>query len=69
MGRGDGTFANQSRFNVGLGPRSIVTGDFNNDGWADLAVANKDSNDVSILLGLGNGSFATQFRIALDAFF
>ena len=33
-------------------------GDFNGDGKQDLAVANRDSNDVSILLGSGGGSFS-----------
>ena len=36
---------------IGLGPTSVVSGDFNQDGRPDLAVTNKDSNDVSILLG------------------
>ncbi len=34
-----------------------MTGDFNGDGKADLAVANKGTNQVSILLGNGNGTF------------
>lgn len=44
---------------VGLNPQAICTADFNNDGKADLAVANYSSNNVSILLGLGTGSFAS----------
>ena len=38
-------------------------GDFNGDGKQDLAVANVSSNNVSILLGDGAGSFsaATNF--------
>ena len=32
-------------------------GEFNGDGRLDLAAANYDSNDVSILLGNGDGSF------------
>jgi hypothetical protein len=36
---------------AGTQPVSIVTGDFNNDGVADLAVANEVTKNVSILLG------------------
>ena len=38
-------------------PSSVAVGDFNGDGKADLAVANRDSNNVSVLLGNGNGTF------------
>ena len=38
--------------------RSVVVGDFNGDGKADLAVAaHSDSHGVSVLLGNGNGTF------------
>ena len=38
-------------------PSAIVTGDFNDDGVADLAVANALSQNVSVLIGEGDGSF------------
>ena len=38
-------------------PRTIVTGDFNDDGVADLAVANATSRNVTVLVGVGDGSF------------
>ena len=40
-----------------LEPDSVVCGDFNGDGKLDLAVANNESNTVSILLGNGDGTF------------
>ena len=43
----------------------VVTGDFNGDGRTDLAVANQDSNDVSVLLSL-NGTFAASGPFAIN---
>jgi len=42
---------------VGKAPQSIAAGDFNGDGLLDLATVNSTSDDVSILLGNGNGTF------------
>ena len=47
---------------TGSKPQSVDVGDFNNDARMDIIVANSLSNDISILLGYGNGSFATQIR-------
>lgn len=63
LGRGDGTFDPPVDYLVGDKPRAIVLGDFNEDGITDLAVSNRGSHSVSILLGLGsagvgNGAFA-----------
>ncbi len=40
-------------------PDSVAVGDFNGDGKLDLAVANFESDTVSVLLGNGSGGFAT----------
>ena len=42
---------------VGQSPSSLATGDFNGDDKLDLAVANYASNNVSVLLGNGEGTF------------
>ena len=42
---------------VGRAPQAIATGDFNGDGHADVVTANGTSDDVSVLLGNGNGTF------------
>ncbi|MBX9258962.1 DUF4347 domain-containing protein [Desmonostoc muscorum CCALA 125] len=59
------SFAPASNFDVGSNARSVTVGDFNNDGNSDLAVANYDSDKVSVLLGDGNGGFgsATSFSV------
>jgi hypothetical protein len=42
---------------AGSGPSSVAVGDFNGDGKPDLAVTNRESNNVSVLLGNGDGTF------------
>ena len=46
-------------FVVGDRPGCMTTGDFDDDGDVDLAVSNRFSDSVSILLGDGAGSFAS----------
>ena len=70
LGNGDGSFQAAQSFGVGTNPRSVAVGDFNGDGTPDLAVANRISNDVSVLLGNGDGSFqaAQYFRAGSGPF-
>ena len=42
----------------------MAVGDFNGDGKADLAVANYGSDNVSVLLGNGNGTFQAAVNYA-----
>jgi FG-GAP-like repeat/FG-GAP repeat len=59
LGDGRGHFAPLAPVPLGDGasePVAIAAGDFGN-GRIDLAVANKGSNDVTILSNLGNGNF------------
>jgi len=44
---------------VGAGPYYVASGDFNRDGKRDLAVSNSNGGTVSILLGVGDGTFGT----------
>jgi hypothetical protein len=55
----DVSFAQPAGSPVGVGtlPRSIATADFNADGKLDMAVANGNSNNVTVLLGNGIGGF------------
>ncbi len=61
LGNGDGSFFRPSSnpFNVGTNPVSIVAGDFNGDGITDLATGNSGAGTISVLLGIGDGSFGT----------
>jgi hypothetical protein len=60
LGHGDGSFAPPIPAAVGTGPFRSATGDFNEDGLPDVAVANRYSNSVSILLGDGTGALGPQ---------
>ena len=55
-------------FPVGDWPLSVAVADFNGDSIPDLAVANDGSDNVSVLLGKGDGSFgsATNFPVGQD---
>ncbi|MDQ2787621.1 MAG: VCBS repeat-containing protein, partial [Chloroflexota bacterium] len=59
LGKGDGTFTSApgSPITVGAGPVALALADLNNDGKKDLVVANQDGNSISVLLGVGNGTF------------
>jgi hypothetical protein len=48
-GAGTSTFAGKQDFDTSARPVSIAKGDFNGDGKVDLAVANVDSDTVSVL--------------------
>ena len=58
LGNGDGTFtAAAIGPAVGNNPDFVISADLNQDGSADLAVANFTDNTLSILLGNGDGTF------------
>jgi hypothetical protein len=61
LGNGNGSFQTPQFYSSGAtGPTSVVTGDFNQDGNQDVAVANSGYGGpgvVGLLLGNGDGSF------------
>src|SRR5712692_641153 len=63
------SFEEARNFEVGSRPLSVAVGDFNGDGVQDLVVSNRNSNNVSVLLGNGDGSFqeAQTFEAGSDA--
>jgi autotransporter-associated beta strand protein len=51
------SFALSGTFATGAEPGSIAVGDFRGDGLTDLAVVNRGSSTVSVLLGNGDATF------------
>jgi hypothetical protein len=68
LGAGNGTFINTVTPAVGTGTsnRTIAAADMNQDGKLDLLVANETAGDVSILLGMGDGTFAAQMQFPIS---
>jgi hypothetical protein len=65
------TFAASVAYTVGANPFGMAVGDFNLDGWPDLAMANDDTasgskDSVSVLLNKGNGIFAAARNYKVD---
>ena len=48
---------------VGKNPTAIKAGDFNQDGFTDLITSNIAANNLSLLIGNGDGSFQSQVSI------
>jgi hypothetical protein len=65
MGNGDGTFQAPVFYPAGATPYSIVAGDWTGSRVIDLAVANKDSPNVTVFMGDGRGGFRALPPISL----
>ena len=67
LGNGDGTFAGHVEY-AGAGggaPVALATADLNGDGHLDIVVVNYKTNNVSVLLGNGDGTFKTHVEYAV----
>jgi hypothetical protein len=62
LGYGNLSFASPTIYSIdsSSSPCAVAAGDFNNDTYLDIVVANCGSNNVGIFLGFGNGSFVNQ---------
>ena len=61
LGDTNTTYSMQMMFSTGALslPTSVAVGDFNNDSELDITVANSGTENVGVLFGYGNGSFAS----------
>jgi hypothetical protein len=59
-----GTFGAPASYGAGTRPASIAIGDLNGDGRPDIAVSNPQIGGASVLLNVGNGTFAAAVNYA-----
>lgn len=57
LGSGGGNLNPMVLYDTGKGPSAVATSDFNGDGALDLATVNFVDNSVSLLSGIGDGTF------------
>ena len=69
LGNGSGGFAAAVNYPMGIQPHGVAVDDFNGDGMLDV-VATASTDQVSVRLGIGDGTFAelTQFSIAHSSY-
>ena len=61
LGQGDGTFASAQTYSAGVQAAALAVGDFNQDGAADISIANQAG--ISLLLGNADGTMAPGISI------
>jgi hypothetical protein len=69
LGNGNGTFGAPKNFKVATsnsGSRLLAVGDFDEDGIQDLVATNDSLNNVSVLLGNGDGTFNTAVSYSVN---
>jgi len=70
LGNGDGTFQAAQTYAIGNFPGHLAVGDFNNDGFQDIANISFDNNGgitwLNLLLNNGDGTFQNPVRSRVD---
>ena len=57
LGNGDGSFQPHVDYATGTQPGYLAIADFNKDTYLDIVTSNSDGNSVTILFGIGDGTF------------
>ncbi|MBU8934421.1 MAG: VCBS repeat-containing protein [candidate division Zixibacteria bacterium] len=64
-GGGPSIYEIDTSYAVGVNPYEVVAADFNADSYPDLAVSNRNSDNISVLLNDGTGQFPTMTNYAV----
>ena len=54
-------------FAVGTAPQFVAVGDLNKDGKSDAIVVNKTTNNISVLVGNGDGTYAAAVNYSVGS--
>jgi len=72
LGNGDGTFQEPTFYLISSlsspTPISINADDMNGDGTLDLVMANRNTSEIAVLPGVGNGAFGEPINVAAALF-
>jgi hypothetical protein len=68
LGNGDGTFQSPLNYADSAYPWSVAAGDFNGDGYPDLALANNQASTVSVLLNAADWSAPQASSFSVSGF-
>ncbi len=63
LGNGKGSFSAHAEYTTGAFPTAVAVGDFNGDGFLDLAVSDSNGNSASVFWGRGDGTFYGQLNV------
>jgi hypothetical protein len=68
MGYGNGSLSKPTIYSTGShsNPQVVVVSDINNDNKLDIIVANKDSHNIVVFLGHGNGTFGNRITYNME---
>jgi len=65
LGKGDGTFNPAANYPASINSYGLVIGDFNGDGWQDIASLSYSIPGVLVLIGNGDGTFSNHVNYAV----
>jgi hypothetical protein len=65
FGNGDGTFGALATYPIDATSHGLALGDFDRDGFVDLAITSSATDSITVLEALGNGTFKNPVHVPL----